>query len=93
MPCFRSNDLSVNEIKKYSKIPVGVTIHVDGKPAKLSDLKERMKLTAYRFEQVEAPVVVTYEQMEQEVAQAPSTPAATSAEFFGFFWIPLNIRG
>lgn len=64
------NDLG--EIKQYSELPENVTLYVDGKPAKIEDLREGMKLHGVRWENVPAPVVVTMEQVEQmEPAPAP----------------------
>ena len=59
-----------NEIKKYTGIPAGATVTVDGKPIKFRDLREGMKYTAVRFENVPAPVVVT----QAEVDAMPSAP-------------------
>ena len=70
------NDQGV--IRKYTELPKDVKLYVDGKPAKISDLKKGMKLNAVRWENVPAPVVVTYEEVQQMAAAAPA-PAAQPA--------------
>ena len=68
------------EIKKYSELPTDVKLYVDGKPAKISDLKKGMKLHGVRWENVPAPAIVTYEEVEQMAAAAPApAPAAAPA--------------
>lgn len=65
------------EIKKYTEVPADVKLYVDGKPAKIEDLKKGMKLHGVRWENVPAPVVVTYQEV-QEMAP-PAAPAARPA--------------
>ncbi len=65
------------ELKMYSKVPEDVRLYVDGKAADISDLREGMKLNAVRWENVPAPVTVTYEQVQQ--MEAPAAPAAAPA--------------
>ena len=64
------------EIKKYTELPQDVKLYVDGKPAKISDLKEGMKLRAVRWENVPAPVAVTYEEVQQMAEAAPAARPA-----------------
>ena len=64
------NDLG--EIKKYSELPENVTLYVDGKLADIDDLREGMKLSGVRWENVPPPVIVTMEQVQQmEAAPVP----------------------
>ena len=65
------------EIKKYTEVPADVKLYVDGKPAKIEDLKKGMKLHGVRWENVPAPVTVTYQEV-QEMAP-PAAPAARPA--------------
>ena len=67
------------EIKQYSNLPPDFTLTVDGKPAKLEDLREGMVVQAVRFQDVPPPTTVTMAQVEQlgrEPAAAPAPPAA-----------------
>jgi len=65
-------------IKHYSKLPEDVKLYIGGEPAEISDLKKGMKLQAVRWENVPAPVVMTYEEVQQMEAPAPA-PAAQPA--------------
>jgi len=68
------------EIKKFTELPENLKLFVDDQPAKLSDLKQGMKLHGVRFENVPAPVTVTYEEVqEMESAPAPA-PAPAPAQ-------------
>jgi LPXTG-motif cell wall-anchored protein len=58
------------EIRKFTGIPEGMTVYVDGKPIKFRDLREGMTYKAVRFENVPAPVTVTM----SEVEAMPSNP-------------------
>ena len=64
-----------NEIKKYTGIPAGATVMVDGKAIKFRDLREGMQYTAVRFENVPAAVIVT----QADVDAMPSTPPPAEA--------------
>jgi len=72
------------EIKKFTGIPAGMTVYVDGKPIKFRDLREGMIYKAVRFENVPAPVTVTMSEVEampsnpEQVATAPA-PAPEAA--------------
>ena len=59
------------EIKKYTEIPKDVKLYVGGKLAKISDLKEGMRLHGIRWENVPAPVIVTYEEVRKMEASKP----------------------
>jgi len=73
------------ELKKYTSIPEDVTIYIGGKKAGIRDLREGMKLSAVRFENVSPPSTVTIEEVEKmkeetsAMAAAPA-PAAAPAE-------------
>jgi LPXTG-motif cell wall-anchored protein len=66
------------EIKKFTGIPEGITIYVDGKPVKFRDLREGMTYKAVRMEDVPPPVTVTMSEVEampsnpEQVATAPA---------------------
>ena len=60
------------EIKKYTEIPKDVKLYVGGKLAKISDLKEGMRLHGIRWENVPAPVIVTYEEVRKMEASKPA---------------------
>ncbi len=76
------------EIKKFTGIPAGMVVYVDGKPIKFRDLREGMTYKAVRFENVPAAVTVTMSDVEampsnpEQVATAPAPapePAAAPA--------------
>ena len=73
------------EIKRYDGLPAGMVLYVDGKPAKIEQLNEGMKVKAIRFQDVPPPTVITMAEVEtaQPVAVPPkpatSTPPAELA--------------
>lgn len=67
------------EIKKYTNLPEGFTLYVDGKPAKFEDIKEGMKLHAVRFENVPAPSTVTQAEAEEMDLPADTAPPVKAA--------------
>jgi hypothetical protein len=69
------HNLTTKEFHKYSEVPDNVVITLNGKPAKLTDLKKGMKFQAMRLEGVAAPTVVT----QAEVDAAVETPAPAPA--------------
>ena len=62
------NDL--DEIRKYTGIPAGATVYLDGEPIRFRDLREGMHYTGIRFENVPPAVSVTM----SEVETMPSAP-------------------
>jgi len=64
------------EIHRYDNLPAGFTLYIDGKPAKLADLREGMTVHAIRFQDVPPPTVITM----TEVEHMPATPAAAPAQ-------------
>jgi len=70
------------EIHRYDNLPVGFTLYIDGKPAKLADLREGMTVHAIRFQDVPPPTVITMtevEHLQATPAAAPAEPAAAPA--------------
>ncbi|HET9765769.1 MAG TPA: hypothetical protein VFS60_02910 [Thermoanaerobaculia bacterium] len=67
------------EIKRYDNIPGNATLYIDGKPAKIEDLREGMKVHAIRFQDVAPPTVITMAEVEQTPAAAPAKPVAAPA--------------
>ncbi len=64
------------EVKMFTNIPEGVVIYMDGKPVKFSQLRENMKYTAVRMENVPAPVTVTMSEVEKMPSTAPAAAPA-----------------
>ena len=69
-----------NEIHKYVGIPENMELMVNGKPAHLKDLRNGMRVTALRFQDVPPPVTLTEEEEKAEEAAAPAAPAPAAAE-------------
>ena len=67
------------EIKRYSNLPEGMTLYVDGKPAKVADLREGMTVHAIRFQDVPPPTTITMTEVEQLGKAQPAAPAPVSA--------------
>lgn len=70
-------NLKTKEFHKYSEVPDNVTLMVNGKPAKITDLKKGMKFQAIRMESVQ-PTTITQAEMEAIPEPAP-TPAPAAA--------------
>ena len=70
-------NLKTKEFHKYSEVPDNVVLMVNGKPAKISDLKKGMKFQAIRMESVQ-PTTVTQAEVDAipEPAPAPAPAAA-----------------
>lgn len=72
-------NLKTKEFHKYSEIPAGVVLMVNGKPAKISDLKKGMKLQAIRMENV-TPTTITQAEVDALPAdEPPPAPAPAPA--------------
>lgn len=67
------------EIKKYTDLPEGFTLMIEGKPAKFEDIEEGMKLHAVRFENVPAPSTVTQAEAEELGLPADTAPPVKAA--------------
>lgn len=78
-------NLNTKEFHKYSAVPDNVVLMVNGKPAKISDLKKGMKFQALRMENVQEATITQAEvdalpASEPEPAPAPAAaPAAAPA--------------
>src|SRR5688572_20657235 len=73
-------NLSTMEVKKYDKIPANATVTINGKPGKLSDLREGMRLNGLRIEGVtEAPMSTAEVSAVTATAPAPAPAAAPAA--------------
>ena len=70
-------NLKTKEFHKYSEVPDNGVLMVNGKPAKISDLKKGMKFQAIRMESVQ-PTTVTQAEVDAipEPAPAPAPAAA-----------------
>ena len=72
-------NLNTKEFHKYSAIPDNVVLMVNGKPAKISDLKKGMKFQALRMENVQE-TKITQAEVEALPASDPAPAPAPAPE-------------
>jgi len=67
-----------NEVKQYSNLPEGAVLYVEGKPAKLEDLREGMRIRALRFQDVPPPTIISQSEAEDMGLPAATEPMAAA---------------
>ena len=72
-------NLNTKEFHKYSAVPDNVVLMVNGKPAKISDLKKGMKFQAIRMENVQETTITQAEVQALPAGEPAPEPAAAPA--------------